>query len=195
MRLRACALLGPLTLLGGLLCSSHARADVSAWTHIAGGTLGWQGGDNDELKASAIMSIDAGLGTTPRSSVIFGGYFKVMPVIGYGTDLGLLMRVATRGFQTDYIGFAFDAGAYQRFWGAGSTGGIAQIVLGLPLGFQLTGIGMGGSKDTFGFGATLGIDLVRLTVDRQHLLEWWPNPRPIDSSYRTSAGSATAIRF
>jgi hypothetical protein len=196
MRLRAWALVGPATLVGGLLCVSNAQADVSAWGHLGGGAIGWQGGDNDELKASGIMAIDIGMGSSPRSPFIVGGYFKIMPVFDHGVDLGLLARFATQGFQTDMIGIAIDAGLHQRWWGAESTGFIGQVVMGLPLGFQLAGIGMGGSNDTYGFGATLGIDLIRLTVDRRHLLEWWPNPRPNDNMYRSrSDAGITGITF
>ena len=168
-----------------VVCSwaADASADVSGWTHVGGGALGWKGGPDQDLTASAIMSIDAGLGTTPRAPFIFGGYFRVMPVFGEGVDLALLLRFATSSFQTDLFGFAFDAGAYQRFWGTESTGFIGQVVLGMPLGFQLAGIGMGGSGEAFGFGGTLGMDFIRLMVDRQHLLEWWPNPRPSDNMY------------
>lgn len=197
MRLRALALVGSLTLLGGLTHTSVAQADVTGWAHVGGGTLGWRGGPDDELKASGLMTIDAGVGSSARDPFILGGYFRVMPVFGHGADLALLARFATQGFQTDYIGFAIDAGAYQRFWGTGSTGFIGQAVLGLPLGFQLAGIGMGGSGSHYGFGATLGIDLVRLTVERRHLLDWWPNPRPNDNMFREEVSSAgpMGIRF
>lgn len=180
-----------------LVCVSYAptaRADVSGWAQVSGGVMGWQAGDGGELTASPTMAIDAGMGSSPRAPFIGGAYFKVMPVFGEGVDLGLLARFANRGFQTDYVGFAFDAGVYQRFWGIESTGFIGQAVLGLPLGFQLAGFGMAGSRETYGFGATLGIDLIRLTVDRQHLLEWWPNPRPSDNLFTSDLG-VPATRF
>jgi hypothetical protein len=193
MRLRAHALVGLAALGMGLGYAPSAKADVTAWAHVAGGSMGWKGGPDGELTASAMMAIDAGLGTSPRAPWIFGGYFRVMPVFGEGADLALMARFASRGFQTDLIGFAIDAGAYQRFWGADSTGFFGQAVLGLPLGFQLAGFGMGGSNETYGFGGTLGIDLVRLTVDRRHLLDWWPNPRPNDNMYKSTSGAAPSF--
>ena len=57
----------------------------------------------------------------------------------------------------------------------------------LPVLFEAaSALGTVGSNDSFGFGGTLGLDLVRLTVSRQHLLEWWPNPRPVDAIHDAS---------
>ncbi len=181
-----------LALIAGTAVASEARADVSGWAHASGGVMGWTAGEEGVLTASPTMTIDAGMGSSPSEPFIVGGYFKVMPVFGEGVDIALMARFATRGFQTDYVGLAFDAGAYQRLWGLESTGFLGQAVLGLPLGFQLTAFGMAGSHESFGFGGTLGLDLVRLTVDRQHLLEWWPNPRPNDNTFSARAGELGA---
>lgn len=180
MRLRISAAILALGVVG----ANDAHADVSAWAHVSGGAMGWKMGPEGELSGSAIMAIDAGMGTSPDSPFIFGGYFKVMPVFDQGVDLAWMGRFATSSFQTDLIGFALDAGLLQRWWGSESTGFLGQAVLGLPLGFQLGAFGTGGSNDTYGFGGTLGLDLVRLTVDRKHLLDWWPNPRPAQSARR-----------
>jgi hypothetical protein len=171
------------TLLLALSWSAEGRADVTGWLHTGGGVLGWQGGPEGELTASALMTADLGVGTTPRAPFIVGGVFRVMPVFAEGVDLALSARFATAGFQSDVIGFAFDAGGYYRYWGAESGGFIGQAILGGPFGLQLTAIGMGGSNDTFGFGGTLGIDFVRLTIGRRHFTEWWPNIEPSDPVY------------
>jgi len=172
----ACALL-----LAAMLVCGDAAADATGWIHAGSGVLAWQGGDADQLELSPALAFDMGVGTSDRADYIFGGYFRVQPIIGHGTDLALFARFATSAFQTDAIGFALDAGAYQRWWGTESTGFIGQGVIGGPLGLQLALIGTVGSHDTFGFGGILGIDLARLTIYRQHLLDWWPNPRPTDA--------------
>src|SRR5262245_40214229 len=154
MNLRAPTVAAALIPAALLLRAGDASADVSGWTQVGGGALGWKGGADQDLTASAIMTADVGVGTSPRAPFIFGGYFRVMPLFGEGVDLALSARFATSGFQTGYVGFAFDAGAYQRFWGIESTGFIGQVVLGGPLGLQLAAIGMGGSEEAFGFGGT-----------------------------------------
>lgn len=165
-------------------------ADAAGWFQSGGGVLAWSGGpegeEDAELKLSPAMSFDLGVGTSEQMPFILGGYFKVQPILGHGVDLALMARFATIGFQQDWIGFAFDAGAYQRFWTPDSTGFLGQAVLGLPFGLQLAAIGTGGSNNTYGFGGVLGLDLVRLTVSRKHLLDWWPNPRPVDAMYESA---------
>jgi hypothetical protein len=163
-----------------LAWSGEGRADVTGWVHAGGGVLGWQGGEDGTLQASPLMIADVGAGTSPRAPFIFGGLFRVMPVFGEGVDIAFSTRFATGGFQSDLIGFAFDAGFYYRYWGADSAGFIGQAILGGPFGLQLNALGMAGGNDTFGFGGTLGIDLVRLTVGRRHFTNWWPNIEPSD---------------
>jgi hypothetical protein len=169
-----------------------ATADAAGWFHSGGGVLAWKGGPETsetgaDIQLSPALAFDLGVGTTESAPFIFGGYLKLQPVLGHGTDVALMARFATIGFQQDWVGFALDAGAYQRWWGPESTGFLGQAVLGLPLGLQLAAIGTVGNNDSFGFGGTLGLDLIRLTVSRQHLLEWWPNPRPVEATYDTAA--------
>jgi hypothetical protein len=160
------------------LVAGSVHAQITGWTHVSGGAMGWKAGEDGELTLSPIMTIDAGVGSSSDDPFVFGGIFRVQPVFGQGADLALLVRGATKSFQTDWVGIAIDLGAYQRAWGNDSTGFLGQAILGLPLGFQLAGFGSVGSHDTFGFGGTLGIDFGRMVVYREHLLEWWPNHRP-----------------
>ncbi|MCA9625741.1 MAG: hypothetical protein KC731_42255 [Myxococcales bacterium] len=167
--------------------ASSARADAAGWLHTGGGVLVFKDGSGADLAVQPTMAIDAGVGSSTQAPFIFGGYFRAQPVFGEGLDLALFGRFCNQGFQQGVIGFAIDLGAYQRLWGEKSTGFVGQAVLSGPLGLQLAGLGSVGSHGTFGFGGTLGIDFVRLFIDRQHLTEFWPNMRPSDAMYDTAA--------
>jgi hypothetical protein len=166
-----------LVLGAALSTSSAAHADTSAWAAISAGpsVLAHDGGDAT-LRAG--MAFDVGLGTSPKNALVFGGLFRFAPTVAEGTDLALLARGATRGFQTGDFGFAVDLGGYLRTFGPSSvTGGVTGgVVLGAPPGLQLSLLGHAGGGEAFGFSGLLGVDLLRLTVYRQSLLEWWPNP-------------------
>jgi hypothetical protein len=170
-----------LLVLGGLFAplawSSPSRADASSWLFAGGGAMSWKQGGGDFTVDSA-LSLDLGVGTTPDAPFLFGGLFRVTSLLGSGTDLALLARAATRGFQAAELGVAVDAGAYQRFWGERSTGFTGALTLGAPLGLSLSLQASVGTNDALAFGAVAGIDLLRLTVYRQSMLQWWPNPSP-----------------
>lgn len=175
--MRRPATLFAFTALTLALSSATARAETSAWASLSAGpsVLSHDGG---ETTLRAAMSFDAGLGTSPKEPLIFGGLFRISPTIEEGTDLSLVARGATRGFQTGDFGIAVDLGAYLRTFGPASpTGGfVGGVVLGAPPGLQLSVLGHVGAGEAFGVSTLLGLDLLRLTVYRQALLEWWPNP-------------------
>lgn len=175
MRLPACSL--AISAFALALSSATARAETSAWASLSAGpsVLSHDGGDTT-LRAA--MAFDAGLGTSPKEPLIFGGLFRISPTIEEGTDLSLVARGATRGFQVGDFGLAVDLGAYLRTFGPASpTGGfVGGVVLGAPPGLQLSVLGHVGAGEAFGVSTLLGVDLLRLTVYRQSLLEWWPNP-------------------
>ncbi len=175
----------PLCLLAALFSSvaivtaaTPARAETSAWVSVGGGAMGWKQGADQNFGLSSALSFDVGVGTTPDASFVFGGLARIQPIIGSGTDLALLARGATHGFQLGSWGVAVDAGAYFRTWGTASQGFNGGITLGFPLGFQLSLQTMIGTDDVLAFGAVAGIDLLRLTVYRSSLLDYWPNPSP-----------------
>jgi hypothetical protein len=170
-----------------LFFSRPAGADTSAWAFAGGGSMIWKEGDG-ALAPSGALSFDLGVGTSPDASFIAGGLFRVTPILGSGTDMALLGRVATRGFQGGDFGLALDAGGYARVWGAGSLGFTGSLTAGLPLGFSLSLQAMVGTGNTLGFGAIAGVDLLRLTLYRQTLLQWWPNP----SAPQQTAGARSA---
>ena len=160
-----------------LVCATPARADVSSWMYVASGPT-WLKQDGLKLHADPTLAIEAGMGSAPKNPIVVGGMFKLAALFGDGADLGLSLRVATQSFVTGKLGLALDAGPYQRFWGAKSTGGQAAVVLGGPWGLTLSLGGGLGSQDAAHYGATLGIDFARLTVYRLSGESWFPNPHP-----------------
>lgn len=170
-------LLGCLCSLPLLLCSERARADVASWIYVGGGATAVQQ-EELERRVAPTLAIEAGMGTPATHPLIVGGMFKVLTLFGEGADLGLSLRFASRSFVTGGFGLALDAGPYQRFWGQGSTGGQAALVLGAPWGITLSVGGGFGTNNAKQLGATLGLDFARLTVHRLAGENWFPNPRP-----------------
>jgi hypothetical protein len=112
--------------------------------------------------------------------VIFGGLFRISPIVNEATDIAWLLRGATRGFQVGDFGVALDAGGYIRAHPFDDlTGGfMGDLVLGLPLGFQITATAQVSNVEGWGISATAGIDFLRLTLFRESLDQYWPNPSP-----------------
>ncbi|RYZ02193.1 MAG: hypothetical protein EOO73_32765 [Myxococcales bacterium] len=168
------SVLGACTLLA---LATPARADVSSWAFVGAGPTAFKQ-EGFEMKLDPALSIEAGMGTTPSRPIVVGGLFKFHTLFGDGTDLALALRVASQGFATGRLGLAIDAGPYRRFWGEGSTGGQAAVVLGGPWGLTLSVGGGLGSNDARHFAASLGVDFARLTVYRLSGENWFPNPHP-----------------
>lgn len=160
-----------------VLAAGRARADVSSWAYVGSG-VGVVQQRGLERRVDPLLNIEAGVGTPPSQRFILGGLLKFQTFFGDGTDLGLSLRGATQGFVTGRFGLAVDAGPYRRFWGVGSTGAQANLVLGAPWGITLSVGGGVGTHDARHFGATLGIDFARLTVYRLAGESWFPNPHP-----------------
>jgi len=168
------------SLVGSVLALAYAapaHADVSSWVYVGGGASQIEQRDL-ERKIDKTLSLETGLGTSPHRVLVFGGMFKLLALFGDGADLGLSARLASRGFVTGGFGLALDAGPYQRFWGDGSTGGQAALVLGAPWGLTLSLGGGYGTNDARQIGASLGFDFARLTVYRLSGENWLPNPHP-----------------
>jgi hypothetical protein len=157
--------------------AGQARADVSSWAYVGGGATSFKQ-ESLELKTDPTLAIETGIGTAPSHPLIVGGMFKLQALFGDGADLGLSLRLASRGFVTGRFGLAIDAGPYRRFWGEGSSGGQASLVLGVPWGITLSVGGGMGTNEARQYGATLGVDFARLTVYRLAGESWFPNPHP-----------------
>jgi len=170
---RACAGL----LSAAALTPSVARADTSSWLFLGPGASHLERRNESNVERF-LLQFDTGLGTPPRNPVIVGGIFRVQTHFGDGTDLGLLVRTASRGFVNGDWGGAIDLGGYQRFWGEGSSGFTGSLVLGAPWGLTLSAGGSLGTNDARTFSAVLGVDLARLTVYRRTGDTWWKNPFP-----------------
>jgi len=169
-----------------LTVGHKARADTSAWMFAGAGALGVRPAkpcpepkcDPASFSATSAATFDMGIGTTPDAPVIIGGLLRVQPLFGNWTDFAILARAATHGFQAGAFGLAVDAGVFARFWGEKSAGFMGELTVGAPLGIQLSIEAMVGTKSTLGFGAVAGIDLLRLTLYRQTMLDHWQNPSP-----------------
>lgn len=159
-----------------LVWTLPARADVSSWASAEAGVTYLN--DGKEKHTAPSLQMEAGIGIPPSGFLVVGGLFHVETHFGLGTDLGLLSRFATQGFVLGDWGAAVDLGAYQRFWGRGSTGGLGKLVLGAPWGLQLDLGGGYGSNDARHFSVTLGIDFARLSIFRTSGTNWFPNPYP-----------------
>jgi len=160
-----------------LLTPGSAHADVSSWAFVGGGVSRLQQSTLEATTAGS-MRLHIGLGTDPSHPLIVGGLFSLEPHFGYGSDLSLAVRTATRGYVNGDFGLALDLGGYERFWGQGSAGGTGMLWLGAPWGVSLGMGGSLGSHDAREFSAILGIDFARLTVYRNSGTGWFMNPFP-----------------
>jgi hypothetical protein len=157
--------------------ATEAHADVTSWFY-AGGGAGRQSHDNGPTDQPALMQLEMGLGSPPHGPVVIGGLLKTFTYFSHGTDLAFVARGASGGFVRGGFGFALDAGGYQRWWGANdSTGFMGSLILGAPFGLQLAATTEQGSHVKV-YGATIGVDFLRLTVYRTALSSFWPNPFP-----------------
>jgi hypothetical protein len=185
------------SLATSLLAARAAQAGPTAWTAVGGGAVGWrQGADAADFRADGALLIEAGVGTPARFPVIVGGLFRITPLLsnGTGADLAWLARVCTRGYQVGGFGLAVDAGVYARTWGTPSQGFAGSLSLGAPLGFSLSFHAMVGSDNLLAFGGSVSLDLLRLTVYRETLHNWWPNPE-VKPRRLPTAGTPPGLRF
>jgi hypothetical protein len=179
-----------------LLAAAGAHAGPTSWAAVGGGAVGWkQGTGTPDFRADGSLVIEAGVGMPERFPVIVGGLFRITPLLssGTGVDMAWLARVCTRGFQVGGFGLAADVGIYARTWGTPSQGFAGTLSLGAPLGFSLSFHAMAGSDDLLAFGGSISLDLLRLTLHRETLLEWWPNPEVQTRALPTA--SAPGFRF
>jgi hypothetical protein len=160
--------------ISGVLFARSSHADAASWLSLSGGmgVFSEAGG----RRYPGALQLELGLGSSPARAVVVGGVVKSLSYFGNGTDLALTLRGASGGFARGGFGCAIDAGAYQRWWGVESTGFLGALVLGGPYGVQLTVMTEQGSNDVHAYTATLGIDLLRLTVYRGVSGGYWPNP-------------------
>ena len=150
-----------------------AAAQASSWLYVGGGTGVIDQGDRQTRPA---LQLDTGLGSPATHPVVLGALFRAQAYVGSGVDLAVLLRGVSRGFARGDWGVGLDVGAYQRWWGADSTGAIGNLVLGGPWGLTLLGGATLGSGDQRLYFASLGLDLARLTVHRHSGLSWFANP-------------------
>jgi hypothetical protein len=153
-----------------------ARADVSSWIFVGYGPATID--DGNGFESESLLSLETGMGTPATSPIVFGGMFKLGTYFTRGTDLGLSLRTATKGFVLGDWGAALDLGGYDRLWETGSLGGQGSLVLGAPWGIQLQVSGGLGTNDHRHASVVLGFDFARLTVFRRSGQSWFMNPYP-----------------
>ncbi|MEZ4297854.1 MAG: hypothetical protein R3B70_23055 [Polyangiaceae bacterium] len=186
-----------LSALGLVLAAREAHAGPSAWASIGGGAVGWkQGAEVPEYRADGAMFFEGGVGMPSRYPVIVGGLFRVVPLLasGTGADLAWLVRVCNRGYQVGGFGVAADVGLYARTWGTPSQGFAGSLSLGAPLGLAASFHVMAGSDELLSFGGSISIDLLRLTLFRETLQNWWPNPE-VNTRKLPTASGPFGLRF
>jgi len=168
---------------------STARAEPTSWLAFGGGYAFQRNGVADYDARATALSMSIGVGTTSKSPLVVGGIARTVTYFTLGTDVGVALRFATRGFARGEWGLALDTGVAGRWWKQQSYGHFpVQAVLtgGLPWGFNIA-VGadlwdVSGDKprSTGGF-AVLELDLLRLTVMRAgNTTSFWPNPSPAD---------------
>jgi len=169
---RLCALGGA----AAALLAGDATADVSSW-FFAGGGISAFPHDRGPTERPGTLHLELGVGSPPHTAVVIGGVVKSMTFFSQGTDLAFVARGASGGFVRGGFGFALDAGAYRRWWGPeNSTGFLGSVILGAPFGLQLALLTEQGRNNAQTYGATFGIDFLRLTVYRAEMQNVWPNP-------------------
>lgn len=196
------------------LAAPAALAGPTSWAAVGGGAFGWRQGGGDrrvrvdsdavivsgtarpEFRTDGVLMLEAGVGLPDRYPIVVGGLFRVTPMFsaGTGADMAWLARVCTRGYQVGGFGLSVDAGAYARVWGTPSQGFAGSISLGAPLGLTLSFHTMVGSDELLAFGGSISIDLLRLTLHRGTLLQWWPNPE-VQTRRAPTASSPLGVRF
>lgn len=180
-RLLALALACPL-----VLAAVDARADVTSWLSIGGGTAAQLAQGASSRDVAGTLNYSFGFGSSPLAPFVIGVIYRGTTMFGLGTDVGAGLRLATGGFARGNWGLALDAGVVWRTWGAGTYGDSplqGVLTFGSPWGLQLAAgaqvWSLDGGVSAQGFFAALEIDLLRLTVMRQGPTErWWPNPNP-----------------
>jgi hypothetical protein len=167
--------------------------------------MGWKQSELNAINPAGTMVIDAGVGTSPDARLIVGGLFRLQPIFPTrgidlpksGVDLSLLTRFASHGFQAGDWGVALDVGGFARPWGYRSIGFAGSVSVGMPLGVTLMLQTEVGTDHAISLGAVAGIDLLRLTIYRQTLLNWWQNLSPAwkKNDAQPTARGITSLRF
>jgi hypothetical protein len=139
------------------------------------------GGASDIAQQDALnqtrgmMQLEAGIGSSPAHSLVFGGLLRTMTHFSGGTDLAVLGRTASGSFARGDWGLALDLGVYQRWWAVDSTGFIGTLNAGGPWGSQLALSGSVGSAGGQMIALSIGFDWARGTAHRESGQSWWRN--------------------
>ncbi len=164
------------------LIARPCSADIASWMYVGAG-MSQVDRPNVSAERRSLMQLDAGFGSSPYATLVFGGILRTLTHFDGGTDLAIAQRTTTGGFSRGDWGLALDLGGYQRWWGRDSRGGMASAWLGAPWGLQLGITGEMGTGESRTIALTLGLDWARATAHRHPGQEWWRNyilPRHVE---------------
>ena len=180
----------------GVSLEAPAAADPTPWFSLGGGYGIQRNGDARSNDGAGVVTAAIGVGTAASQPLVLGGLFRTTGYVGLGVDLGVALRLATRGFCIGDWGVAVDLGLGARIWGQGSYGNFPvqpALTFGIPYGLQIVaGADVGDvasdKPSAKGGFVALEIDLLRLTVMRMgDTTKIWPNPSPIGTVAPPSA--------
>ena len=175
------------------LLAGDARADLSSWLAVGGGTAAQLAQGATTRDVAGTLTYSLGVGSSPLAPFVVGVIYRGTTMVGLGTDVGAALRLTTGGFSRGSWGVALDAGVAWRSWGSGTYGDSpvqGVLTFGAPWGLQLAAgtelWSLDGGVPAQGFFAALELDLMRLTLMRRGSTErWWPNPNPAGGHEKT----------
>jgi hypothetical protein len=184
--------------LGFALLPGSARAEPSSWLAVGSGyALERNGVQNYDARAP-VLSISVGVGTTAKNPIVIGGLARMTTYFSLGTDLGVGLRVASRGFARGDWGVALDGGVVGRWWGQQDYGHFPiqlNATLGMPWGLNV-GVGTtlwdvsGDHPRASAIFAVIEIDFLRATIMRLGApASRWPNLSPVDAEPPATAAT------
>lgn len=145
---------------------SAAREPTPAFLFASGGIATRRPSETDGRSMTPLLMAGLGAEVYARNGVHFAPMFDVLVRSRANgvtsTDLALVSRVSSDGFNNGGFGAALDLGLFARAHGGRAMGTLAGLTLGAPAGLQASWFVQQGHDDVRGFAVTLGFDVARL---------------------------------
>lgn len=167
-----------------------AAAEAATWMGVYGGWTTPELGGDEAL--SPMFQLEAGIGSDTHRPYVFGLLGRLSQNVDLGTEYGLGLRFASRGFVVGDWGFALDAMPMHRTFGEDLLGAGASASVSLPWGFRLMLSGTFIDRQ-FGGALAVGLDWASFTAHRETGADWWRN-EPVPIARRTAQRRPTAKR-